>query len=111
MTSDGIIYADVSRKASPERYDEITSLVRKPIEADQEFAEHMRRAEAEILPMFQPSENSPNWGWAKIGFSVERTGSAGLHRVIKDCTGAIVLQNHTYEDEIAWLASHGVIDA
>jgi hypothetical protein len=52
---------------------------------------------------------SPNWGWAQIGYSVEYTGPNGLHRVIKDPAGAVVLQGHDYYDEIDWLLSHGVI--
>lgn len=53
---------------------------------------------------------SPNWGWAQIGYSVEWAGPKGLHRVIKDTAGAVVLQGHDYDDEIAWLLSHAVID-
>lgn len=56
-----------------------------------------------------PRINSPNWGWEKLGYSIERHGTAKLHRTIRDKAGNVVLHMPTYEDEVRWLTENGVL--
>ena len=54
--------------------------------------------------------DSPNWGWAKIGYKIERSGKTRRCRTIKDSEGSTVLHAAGHEAECEWLRSRGVIE-
>lgn len=56
-----------------------------------------------------PEENSPNWGWEKLGYTIEREGPTNALRTIRDKEGNIVLRHEGYDEERAWLVKHGAI--
>lgn len=57
----------------------------------------------------EAEENSPNFGWKKIGYKIERRGPTGGLRTIKDQNGKIVLKEAGYSNELEWLVSREII--
>lgn len=53
--------------------------------------------------------NSINWGWAQIGYTIERQGPTGGIRTIRDQAGNIVMHWAGDKAEQEWLVSHGII--
>ena len=53
--------------------------------------------------------NSPNWGWAQLGYTIERYGRTGKRRRIVNQAGETVLDGASHEEEVAYLRAIGVI--
>lgn len=54
-----------------------------------------------------PMVNSPNWGWALLGYTIERP--TRYKRKIYDTNGKLVLDCVGYDAEVSYLKNIGII--